>query len=311
MSHFTTFAIPKMLARLPDVVSRTTRFVRAIPAMRIRCGTNVICRVVFVFRRTIPKMGTVFVRRETGGIRCTITIAAARAVCRRGRVFVCASRTIPVMTTSGIGILNRQAVFAEPVAVAGCVICVPIGVRCTPPLVGTMLFRRINTIATVFAAPTILVGAGRRLQMAVAMSRMVVIDVTIPGMRTGRLIQRIIRTPTAVFFAIPITFSAGFRERMPFIALRAIPAVLAVWIRLGRVMCQMIGTVPTMFTACGCGVHTRAIGTIPAVILWAIGTDGMVGRAGCTPPVMTAIFFSFQNFLAICAISPAARADFI
>ena len=125
------------------------------------------------------------------------------------------------------------------------------------------------------------------------------------------MIRRIVRTPTAVFFAIPITFSAGFRERMPFIALRAIPAVLAVWIRLGRVMCQMIGTVPTMFTACGCGVHTRAIGTIPAVILLVIGTDGMVGRAGCTPPVMTAIFFSFQNFLAICAISPAARADFI
>ena len=62
VSHFTTFAIPKMLARLPDVNRRFAG--RAVPAMRIRCGTNVICRVVFVFRRTIPVVRAVFVRRE-------------------------------------------------------------------------------------------------------------------------------------------------------------------------------------------------------------------------------------------------------
>ena len=130
-------------------------------------------------------------------------------------------------------------------------------------------------------------------------------------MSTRRLPRRIVRTPTVVFFTIPITFSAGFRERMPSIALRTIPAVLAVRMRLGRVMCQMIRTVPTMSTACGFGIHTMAIGTIPAVTLWAVGIDSVMGCTGCTPPVMIAIFFLFQNFLAIVAIPPTARTNCI
>ena len=124
--------------------------------------------------------------------------------------------------------------------------------------------------------------------------------------------RQVICFSTLLFPAVPTLFGTDFiKRRMPFIALRTIPTVLAVRFIGGGVMRQMVGTVPTVFTACGFGIHTRAIGTVPAVILWAVGTDSVMGCAGCTPPVMAAIFFSFQNFLAICAVSPTVLTFYI
>ena len=64
VSRLAAFAIPKMLARLPDVVSRTTRFVRAIPAVRVCRGTDGVHRMMFAAGVAVPVMSAVFLRHK-------------------------------------------------------------------------------------------------------------------------------------------------------------------------------------------------------------------------------------------------------
>ena len=54
-----------MLARLSDVVSRATCFVRAIPAVRLRRGTDKVLRMVFPAGVAIPVVRAVFLRHKT------------------------------------------------------------------------------------------------------------------------------------------------------------------------------------------------------------------------------------------------------
>ena len=108
----TNGAVPGMRTRLSDVVSLSTCFVRAIPAMRIRCGTNVICRVVFAFRRTIPVVRAVFVRREDPFARLAHAIACDIGV--RTGVLLLISRAIPGMIATGIQSVGCFARFAIP-----------------------------------------------------------------------------------------------------------------------------------------------------------------------------------------------------
>ena len=135
---------------------------------------------------------------------------------------------------------------------------------------------------------------------------------TIPPMDTTDPFRQVICFSTPLFPAVPPIAGTDFiKRRMPFIALRTIPTVLAVRFIGGRMMRRVIGTVPVMRATFLFDVGLLAIDTIPTLILRAIGTDGMVGSAGCTPPVMGAIFILLQNFSAIVAIPPTARADFI
>lgn len=154
-----------------------------------------------------------------------------------------ASRVTPQVIAKRVSVINLRALGAEPSIVADDVDCMPIFARFAPPLMGAIFFRRINTFATVFGAPTVLVCAGFGLQMTVAMAR------TIPGMRTRCLFCRIVRTATVFFFAIPITVVAGFGERMAFVATRTVPAVFAVGICCSRMMRLIVGTVPEVRTA--------------------------------------------------------------
>lgn len=206
---------------------------RAIPAVRIGIGTNGIRRVVRVCRRTIPVMLAIFVRRETDVIRCTVTVTAVGALRQRRRVLLGTSRAIPIIVAerlSAVFSINPYAGFTEPVAVTDHIGRMPhavLGAVRAPPLMRTVLRRRIDTVAV--TAPTIFIGTDRRrLQMAVLMSRMIFIDVTVPRVIARRLFRGIIRFSTSFFRTIPVAFGAYFGKRMASVALRAIPAVLAV-----------------------------------------------------------------------------------
>ena len=61
VSRLAAFAIPKMLARLPDVVSLSTCFIRAIPAIRIGNFTDPILFMMIVAGCAIPVMDAIFV----------------------------------------------------------------------------------------------------------------------------------------------------------------------------------------------------------------------------------------------------------
>ena len=85
------------------------------------------------------------------------------------------------MRTKRISVINPYALRTEPVIVANKVDVMPIAAIRAPPLVGAMLPWRINAAATFFAAPTVLASANCvALQMAVLMSRMFLIDITVP-----------------------------------------------------------------------------------------------------------------------------------
>ena len=169
MFCFTSVAVPEVLATLADIRRRLAG--RAIPAMRIRRGTDIIRRMVFYLRRAVPIVGAVFARCETNGIRCTITVTAVGALRQRRRVFVRTSGTVPIMRATGIGTPNSQAGFTEPISVAGCIGRMPTVAGITPPGVQAMLRRR-KDFGAVFA-PTVFSGTGIRLQMTVSMSRAV------------------------------------------------------------------------------------------------------------------------------------------
>lgn len=64
------------------------------------------------------------------------------------------------MIAKRISVINPYALRAEPSIVADDVDPVPIVAVRTPPFVGAVLLRRINTITTLPVAPTVLVGTG-------------------------------------------------------------------------------------------------------------------------------------------------------
>lgn len=114
MSRLTAFAVPGMRARLPDVVSRPTGFVRAIPAVRVCRGTDNILRVVFAFRRAIPVVSARFVQSEAFDAGTAPAVHAVGALRDRNRMFVLTARAEPVMRARKIGTADRDAGFAEP-----------------------------------------------------------------------------------------------------------------------------------------------------------------------------------------------------
>ena len=80
--------------------------------MRIRRGTHNICRVVFAFRRTIPVVRAVFVRREDPFARLAHAIACDIGI--RSGVLLLISRAIPGMIATGIQSEGCFARFAIP-----------------------------------------------------------------------------------------------------------------------------------------------------------------------------------------------------
>ena len=93
------FAIPKMFARLSDVVSRATCFVRAIPAMRVCRRTDGVHRMMFAAGVAVPVVRAVFIGREALPTPIILT------------------HTIPLVfgTLLGAPRMFRFAIFAGPV----------------------------------------------------------------------------------------------------------------------------------------------------------------------------------------------------
>ena len=106
-----------MCAGFSDIASRPTVFFRTIPTVRIRRGTNDIFRVVFLFRRTIPIVFAVFVRRED--LSAIGTDAIAGNVGIRSVVLLSISGTVPVVVAVSIQGKVRCAFFAIPTVCAG------------------------------------------------------------------------------------------------------------------------------------------------------------------------------------------------
>ena len=80
----------------------------------------------------------------------------------------------------------------------------------------------------------------------------------IPGMRAEFFFRRIIiRFPTAVFFAVPVTPRARFVKSMPSVARFAVPAVSAVRIGFGRMMRRIVRAPPVMRTTRVLSVNSR------------------------------------------------------
>ena len=67
------------------------------------------------------------------------------------------------MRTPYITAIDLHTGSTEPLLVAGCIGCMPIGVICTPPLMGAIFLRCINALTTFRIAPTVLVGTDIRL----------------------------------------------------------------------------------------------------------------------------------------------------
>lgn len=167
-----TGAIPKVKAGFADGVRTLAR--RTIPL--IVSIANCIDGIMAEAIGAEPVMFALFPRFKAFVTGLTEAVTAVGALRQRGCMFVCAFGAVPIMTAMNIGIVVRHAGFAKPVSVTGLLGRMPIGAIPTPPPVGTILSRCINTFATVFSAPAVLVCTGFRLQMTVLMTR------AVPGM---------------------------------------------------------------------------------------------------------------------------------
>ena len=198
-------------------------------------------RMVRIACSAIPVMRAVFARRENLLAAGTDTIT--RSIGLRSGVLCFVAWTIPVMVAVGVQSICVLADIAIPLFSNDFRRRMPGFVR-TPPQVRAVSSRRIHVLLRLllFACCTIavLAVAGFRLQMTVLMSR------AVPGMHTRRLFRRIIRTPTAFFFAVPITVAASLTKPVPCVALQTIPAAVAMRRIIGYMVRLMVGAVPAV-----------------------------------------------------------------
>ena len=99
-------AVPGMRTRLSDINRRFAG--RAIPTMRIRCGTDNIFRVVFPAGVAVPVVRATFVRREDLRARFAQTITVNVDI-RSGS---------PIVLTVNVERIAPLTLFAIPVVVA-------------------------------------------------------------------------------------------------------------------------------------------------------------------------------------------------
>ena len=231
-------AVPVMVAILVYGVHRDA--VEAVPpgvtvgANRIRVGmegariasaTNPImpatifpraARNTFAFRTTeTDTIGAHGIEGEYDVIRVTIPGMLAHFVFCLGRMTRVTRPSMTQRTESiRLEIANGRA-SATPGVVGRthCVQTIRVVTRRTFPTVHARRIRRIDAVATVFAAPTVLIRAGVGLQMPNFATGIFFIDVTVPGVvvRKDRFIAgRIINGVTGL--AEPITLRTDFRE---------------------------------------------------------------------------------------------------
>ena len=274
-----------------------------IPIISLRAvGTE---GVMCITGRAIPVVVAVFIRKENFSFRRTKAVTAVRTLRQRRRVFLLAPRAVPIMVATRIGSVDRHMCFTEPVPVTGHIRRMPIFAVRAPPGVRTILRRCIDAMAIFPVAQAVFVRTIFRFGMTVSMTR------TVPDVIAKSFIGGIVSTLTCIVLAIPPSVRTRFDEGVTSVALRTIPAVLAVRFVGGHVMRYMINAPPMMRTTCRFGINPPAIGAIPALILRAVRTDGMVDVTGVAPPIVVAIFVPFQNFPATVAIPPTARTDCI
>ena len=186
-------AEPALRDPLPHSACCTTEKLAAL------FGTFFICGVQSVMVGTEPLVRTdisaVFNRNDRGTIGTNPSFAArAERLC---------FRTINGGASATPGVVGRTH----------CVRTIRDLTRRAFPTVHARRIRRIDAVATVFAAPTVLIRAGVGLQMPNFATEIFFIDVTVPrvAVRKDRFIAgRIINGVTG--FAEPITIRTRYRE---------------------------------------------------------------------------------------------------
>lgn len=186
-------AEPALRDPLPHSACCTTEKLAAL------FGTFFICGVQSVMVGTEPLVRTdisaVFNRNDRGTIGTNPSLAGC-AESRLRRIVNGGTKAIP-------GIVRRTDFVLTVYLIA----------RRTFPTVHARRIRRIDAVATVFAAPTVLIRAGVGLQMPEFAPGMLFVDVTVPRVvvRKDRFIAgRIINGVTGL--AEPITLQTDFRE---------------------------------------------------------------------------------------------------
>lgn len=96
--------------------------------------------VMFAAGFAPPVMRAIFVRRETPGFRSAKSVTAVGTLRQGRRVFLSASRAIPILIAPSVGRQDAHVFFAEPFPVANRIRRVPIVTGCTPPGVRAICF---------------------------------------------------------------------------------------------------------------------------------------------------------------------------
>ena len=134
MTLCTGGTIPEIVAGFPDINRRLAG--QAVPAMRIRCGTDIIRRMVFFLRCAPPVVRTIFSDRQSLIFRFAVKFAAGARFTDIIRTVT--NRTIPGMFAFRIRIVRFSAFETVPATVrAGFVRSVMFVTRGTCPIVVT------------------------------------------------------------------------------------------------------------------------------------------------------------------------------
>ena len=134
MTLCTGGTIPEIVAGFPDINHRLAG--RAIPAMRIRCGTDIIRRMVFFLRCAPPVVRTIFSDRQSLIFRFAVKFAAGARLSHGIRTVT--NGTIPGVFAFRIRIVRFSAFETVPATVrAGFVRSVMFVTRGTCPIVVT------------------------------------------------------------------------------------------------------------------------------------------------------------------------------
>ena len=259
-----TFAIPDVGTGFPDFQNALmfgTIPMTGVVAHKIR---SMVRFAVFII--AIPKMRAVYFGfiNAFATFSATVTITAViGTLCRRRRVFLSASGTMPIMLATGTGRFRlAPAGFAVPGAAANNIRRMPIVAGCAPPGVRTIFFGLINLIAPFFIAITASfvapVGVCVPEVMFRAIPRFILFAVA------DGVCLRIVRRLAS--FAVPETVGAFFVKSMRSVALRTIPMRIAVFRIFGDVMCLLLRTIPAVRATFRRGMYPAFDAAIPIAV---------------------------------------------
>ena len=286
MSCLTRDAIPDMRAGLSGIVNRFAG--RTIPEVCRSFGTNEIRLMMFAVHGAKPVMFAIFPRVETFVVSSAKSVKTVGALIHGGCMFSFAPGAIPIVLACRISVVNTRAVFTEPIFVTGLRRRMPILAVSTPPQMRAVDTGFINAVTSFLTAITAFFGTCIGL----------FVTVLVPRAPPGMFAYGQYFVPSAFAgLTIPVIIVANGVKSVLRITFFAVPAVLAVRLVGGRMVCLLVDTIPVMGTTCRFGVGLVAVGAIPTAAR-ALAFRYMMHVANGTPPQMRTDRLFCQNFIA-------------